>query len=84
MEELRNSVLKLVQYPDNSLIKYYAEVTEVLFIVNMNREVVVLNIEGASEELESYIKGKLNYKRVNVRDVKKLTPYKIKITFLKR
>ncbi len=38
---------------------------DVLFTVNANKELIVLSVDSNSDQLESYLKAKLNYKKVN-------------------
>ena len=36
---------------------------DVLFTVNSNKELIVLSVDTENEQLESYLKAKLNYKK---------------------
>jgi hypothetical protein len=38
---------------------------EVLFTVNNNKELIVLSVDSENDQLENYLKRKLNYKKVN-------------------
>lgn len=38
---------------------------EVLFTVNTNREIIVLSVNSPNEKAESYLKNKLNYKKIS-------------------
>jgi len=38
---------------------------EVLFTVNTNHEIIVLSVISPNERAESYLKGKLNYKKIS-------------------
>ena len=40
---------------------------EVLFTVNKNKEIIILSVDSDNASLESYLKYKLNYKKVNHR-----------------
>ena len=44
---------------------------EVSFIINNNNEVVVLSIKSKVSELNSFIKRRLNYKKITVKGIKK-------------
>jgi len=40
---------------------------EVLFTVNSKKELIILSVESENEEMEYYLKRKLNYKKVDHR-----------------
>ena len=40
---------------------------EVLFTVNNNKEIIILSVDSDNASIESYLKNKLNYKKVNHR-----------------
>lgn len=82
-EDLRSNILKFIDNPDADMLRYYAESAEIDFVVNMHYQLVVLSVDGVSDELSDYIKKKLNYKKIKVRKVQRLAPYHVKITFLK-
>lgn len=44
---------------------------EVSFIINNNNEVVVLSIKSKVSELNSFLKRRLNYKKITVKGIKK-------------
>ena len=39
---------------------------KILFIINKDQEIVVLSVEADTREMETYIKGSLNYKKVAI------------------
>jgi ribosomal protein L7Ae-like RNA K-turn-binding protein len=42
---------------------------EVLFTVNSKAEIVVISVDTGDSDLESFVKGKLNYKKVQLEEV---------------
>lgn len=52
----------------NQLVIYDADelTAEVLFTVNSDAEIVVISVETDDSNLESFVKGKLNYKKVEL------------------
>ncbi|WP_439128260.1 hypothetical protein [Polaribacter sp.] len=51
--------------------------TEISFIVNNKNEVVVLSVDSKVAELNSYLKSKLNYKKISTKGIKKGEIYKM-------
>ncbi len=41
------------------------QIAKVAFMLNKDHEVVVLSVEAENEEIESYIKARLNYKKLS-------------------
>ena len=52
---------------------------KVSFIVNRNNELVVISVDSKIYELKSFLKNKLNYKKLNVKGVKKGEIYRMPI-----
>jgi len=50
---------------------------EVSFMINNDNEIVIISVDSDINELNSYIKAKLNYKKVNVKGTKKGEIYKM-------
>jgi hypothetical protein len=69
-KELRTEIISLlgneipVQIQSGSL-------AEVAFIVNNNNEIVVLSVDSKIDNLNSFVKNKLNYKKLTTKGVKK-------------
>lgn len=51
--------------------------TEISFIVNNKNEVIVLSVDSKVDELNTFIKSKLNYKKVTTKGIKKGEIYKM-------
>ena len=66
-DDLRVEIVDLIgtNYMDEMVENEYS--AEVLFTVNSKRELIVLSVESDNSQLESYLKGKLNYKKVDHR-----------------
>jgi hypothetical protein len=64
-ESLRSEVIQLIgpmyfgDYQDTNLS------VEVLFTINSNGELIVLDVDAPQSKVRSYFKRKLNYKKVN-------------------
>ncbi|KGL63545.1 hypothetical protein [Polaribacter sp. Hel1_85] len=44
---------------------------EISFIINNNNEVVVISVDTKASEFKSFVKQKLNYKKINLKNIKK-------------
>ncbi len=65
---------------DNSFIVASQDLKgEVLFTLNENREIVVLSIDTKDSDLASFVKAKLNYKKVNVAEYKEGRTYTVPV-----
>lgn len=53
---------------------------EISFVVNNENELVVVNVDSDVREFQSFVKTKLNYKKINVKGVIKGEIYKIPVT----
>ena len=67
---LRAELVKLIGTECNFELDKAECTAEVLFTVNTKGEVIVLMVESPNPLAESYIKGKINYKKID-HDVKK-------------
>ena len=56
---------------------------EIDFTVNQNNEIVVIAVSSKNKNFDKYIKYKLNYKKVNVKGVKKGTFYQLPVKIKK-
>lgn len=52
---------------------------EVLFTLNENKEIVVLSVKTNNQELEAFVKGKLNYQKVVLSDYREGRTYKLPV-----
>ncbi|MCH2490954.1 MAG: hypothetical protein MK211_12460 [Flavobacteriales bacterium] len=67
---------KLLENPDFKLDQeMYAQVS---FILNEKNEVVVLSVETANQELEAFVKRRLNYHKLEV-ELKQGVSYKLPV-----
>ncbi|NJB70770.1 hypothetical protein GGR42_001232 [Saonia flava] len=67
-QELRKQVMELLDSPN---IEFKSELIEakITFTLNRKREIVILSIDTENSALDSYIKRKLNYKKVLLNDI---------------
>jgi ABC-type branched-subunit amino acid transport system substrate-binding protein len=66
-DELRIEMAELIgsSYMDNMQADELG--AEVLFTINKNKEIIILSVDSDNASIESYLKNKLNYKKVNHR-----------------
>lgn len=65
---------------DNNLAVDSSDLTaKVLFTVNSAGEIVVISVETRDSDLESFVKRKLNYKKVELKEVKEGKMYKLPV-----
>ena len=83
-ETLKDPKKELSQQIDALLDKYAFEVTEditavVKFTLNADQEIVVLNVETSDASLEAYVKGRLNYQKVELENFKEGRTYTVPV-----
>lgn len=61
---LSSQIVKLLNHNDFS-DAYIGSTAQVLFMLNSDKEIVVLSVDTDHEGLEGFIKGRLNYQEVN-------------------
>lgn len=54
---------------ENTLLVDYDLTAKILFTVNSEAEIVVISVDTGDSDLESFVKGKLNYKKVQLEEV---------------
>ncbi len=83
-DDLRIEVVDLIG--SNFLTEMEADQysAEVLFTVNNNRELIILSVETGSAELETQLKRKLNYKKVNHKPTKNGEIYLLPVKMIKQ
>ncbi len=80
--ELRTEIISL--FGDKIPLKVKQEsIAEVAFMVNKNNELVVVSVETKVAGLNSYVKNKLNYKKLSVKGIAKGEIYKMPIKIKK-
>ena len=63
---------------------YKSSEAEVSFIINNKNEVVVISVDSSSKEFTSFVKNKLNYKKINEIGAKKGEIYKMPVKINKK
>ncbi len=58
---------------------YVGSTAQVLFVLNSDKEIVVLSIDTDQDGLEGFIKNRLNYKQVNFDDYEKGKKYTVSV-----
>ena len=83
-DDLRFEMVDLIgsNFMDDMLQDEYA--ADVLFTVNANRELIVLSVDSENAELETYLKRKLNYKKVNHKPSKHGEIYLLPVKMVKK
>lgn len=79
--KLRNQIEVLLKSYENNLTNSLK--ATVKFIVNNKQEIIVLSVDTSDKNLSSFIKQRLNYKKVAVKEVKSLETYTIPVKFKK-
>lgn len=74
------TISRLLENPPLDL-ENEAEAT-VMVTVNMDNELVVLSIEAENQEVASFIRGRLNYKKVDGKVDSKLKAYNVPVRIL--
>lgn len=53
---------------------------DISLMLNNNNELIVVSTSSKSESLDNYVKGKLNYQKIDVKGLKKGEIYKVPLT----
>ena len=82
-QELRTEIVDLIG--SNYMDQIIADELEadVLFTVNSKKELIVLSVETDNDQLESYLKSRLNYKKVDFRPGKNGEIYLLPVKMVK-
>ncbi|SHJ61522.1 hypothetical protein [Aquimarina spongiae] len=68
-KDLRNQIAVLLERPEIKVEKQ--ELTaDIEFVLNNKGEIVVLSVDAEKEIIEDYVKARLNYKKVDLENVK--------------
>lgn len=83
-KELRVEITDMIgsSYMDEMLENEYS--AEVLFTVNSKSELIVLSVTSESSDLESFLKRKLNYKKVDHKSSKPGEIFLLPVKMIKR
>ncbi|MFK8060466.1 MAG: hypothetical protein AB8B78_10285 [Polaribacter sp.] len=77
-KELRSSIVSIIGKTIPLDIKKNCK-AEISFMVNQQNELVIISVDSKVKDFNSFVKNKLNYKKVNVKGVKKGEVYKMPI-----
>ena len=58
---------------------YQGEHAQVRFTLNKEGEIVVLSVDTDNDTLEGFVKGKLNYKKVQIEDITEGKMYTVSV-----
>ena len=83
-DELRVEIVDLIGFifMDEMVSDQYQ--ADVLFTVNSNKELIILSVDTDNTELETSIKRKLNYKKVNHKPTKHGEIYLLPVKMIKQ
>jgi len=83
-DELRIEIVDLIgsNYTDEMMTTDQTE-ANVMFTVNSKKELIVLSVDTDNDQLESYLKHKLNYKKVHYRPSKSGEVYMLPVKMVK-
>jgi len=84
VKTLRTEIMALIKKPDLSTLDKQEETVKLSFLVNANKEVVVVDANTENEFLEDYIKLNLNYQQIKTDYVQLNKIYHIKLVFKKK
>ncbi|MCP4883889.1 MAG: hypothetical protein GY908_08860 [Flavobacteriales bacterium] len=82
-DELRFQIVDLIGTNYNAEMTADEYKADVLFTVTTDRELIVLSVDSDNDQLESYLKAKLNYKKVNHRPSKHGEIYLLPVKMVK-
>lgn len=82
-QELRTEIVDLIgsNYMDQIIADQLE--ADVLFTVNSKKELIVLSVDTDNDQLESYLKNRLNYKKVQFRPSKNGEIYLLPVKMVK-
>jgi hypothetical protein len=82
-EVLRSEIVEIIgpNYADDFNNELFT--VEVLFTINSKSEIIVLSANSENKVIESFIKNKLNYKKVNYKSNKVGELFLLPVTFKK-
>ena len=81
-QQLHDQIVKMLGTSTDLVLVDKAE-AEVVFTVNNKSEIVIISVTSENEYIDSYVKGKLNYKKVNVKALNQVDIYKLPLTIKK-
>jgi len=81
--ELRTEIVGLIGTNLNANMEVDQYNAKVFFTVNNNQELIVLSVETEHDQLENYLKTKLNFKKVHHKPGKKGEIYLLPVKMIK-
>jgi hypothetical protein len=81
-ELLKDKVTQLIDHPDMSKLTGEKFNAEIEFIVTRQNQLIVLAVYTDNVFFDTYLKEKLNYRKVNLKGVQKMTPYRLNVNFI--
>jgi len=81
-KELRNEIVKLLGNNEFQLTSAFAK-AEISILLNSKNELVIISVKSENALLESFIKRKLNYKRVKANTLMKMKIYRMPIKIIR-
>jgi hypothetical protein len=78
---LRSEIIKLIDHPQQDVLQGQDLTANLRLMVNGENELIVLDTGTNDPLLDSYIKSKLNYKKVEARDINYFKFYFVKMEF---
>lgn len=71
-KKIREQIAVLLDNPEIKLLEAEELVANIEFTLNTKGEIVVLNVDTDKELIQSYVKARLNYKKIDVLKAKNL------------
>ncbi len=65
-QQIREQVAVLLDNPEIKLLETKELIANIEFTLNTKGEIVVLNVDTDKELIQSYVKSRLNYKKIDV------------------
>lgn len=81
-KQLHDQIVKILGKTTNVLFDSAAE-AEVVFTLNNKSEIVIISVNSENEDIDRYVKGKLNYQKVTVKALNEGQIYKLPLTIKK-
>ncbi len=80
-ESLRKEIETMVRHENVSPASAPNQEVQVYFLINARQELVVFEVTGNNPDLCADVKTLLNFKKVNFKNAKQLSPYQVTIRF---
>lgn len=65
-QKIREQIAVLLDKPEIKLLETEELIANIEFTLNTKGEIVVLNVDAEKELIQSYVKSRLNYKKIDV------------------